>query len=489
VREKRENTLLSLFGAVLFYLSMALLLPIGVCLYYGEDATSYLYVLLVIFCIALLMLWRYRPADTVHTSEAFFAVSMGWLMVAGVASVPFLLYGLTPVDSLFEAMSGITTTGATILTSIEDAPKSLLFWRSLLQWLGGAGILLVFVAVLPALGVGGRQLFKGEFPGHDVQDIRMRISHTARLFFYVYLVLSVVLFLFMFFAKVGVYDALCIVFSTMSTGGFSPHSESIAYYNSAVVEWVLIVFMFLAGANFYTHYKGFYEHPKNYLKSCEFKTYSTIVLGTIAVVWVGLVLAHTPQVSGLGDAAFQVISLLTTTGFTTTDYGIWPLPIKVILLMVMVIGGSTGSTAGAMKVARLLISLKFVKLTLHKLVHPSAIISVKFDGRAVPESVLSSIAAFVVAYMGIICLSSFLLVLTGIGASDALSATIATLGNVGPGFGGVGPTSNYGWMPDGAKLILLFNMWAGRLELFTVFVIFLPSFWREFLMDARRRKV
>ncbi|MHC1588432.1 MAG: TrkH family potassium uptake protein [Methermicoccaceae archaeon] len=489
MREKRESTLLSLFGAVLFYLSMALLLPIGVSLYYGEDAIPYLYPLLAVFSIALVMIWRYRPADTVYATEALFAVAVGWLVVAGISAVPFILQGFSPIDGLFESMSGLTTTGATVLAHIEAAPKALLFWRSLIQWLGGAGILLVFVAVLPSLKIGGRQLFKGEFPGHEVQDIRFRISHTARIFFCVYLVFSVVFFLMLVLARVGVYDALCIVFSTLSTGGFSPHTQSIAYYHSAVVEWLVIVFMFLSGANFYTHYRGLYEHPINYLKSTEFKAYSIIVLAATAVAWLAIELAHPFQLSALRYAAFQVISLLTTTGFTTTDYGMWPLPLKVVLLMLMVIGGSTGSTGGGIKVARALISMSFIRLTVHKLIHPSAVIPVKFDGRAMPEGVLSSVAAFVIAYAGLIAVSVLLLVLTGIGASDALSATIATLGNVGPGFGGVGPASSYAWLSDEAKLILVFNMWAGRLELFTVFVIFFPSFWRELFRDTRRRKV
>jgi len=486
LRERKESTLMSLFGAVLFYLAIALLLPTVVALYYGEGVEAYLYPFVITLFMAIVLLLRYRPSDTIHTSEAFFAVSVGWLIGMCVASAPFILSGYGLVDSMFEAMSGLTTTGSTILSSIEDAPKSLLFWRSLIQWLGGAGIIMVFVAVLPTLGVGGRQLFRGEFPGHDVQSIRLRIRHTARLFFYVYLVFSAALFVILLFARVGVYDSLCIVFSTLSTGGFSPHTESIAYYGSPFVEWVVVVFMFLCGANFYTHYRGLYEHPIHYIKSAEFRAYCIIVGSAIAAVWAAVELAESPPITyGLREAAFQVVSLMSTTGFTTANYDGWPTPVKVLLLMLMVIGGSTGSTAGAMKVARLLISLNFIRLTLYKLVHPSAIVPIKFDDKCVSEDVLSSVAAFVVAYMGLICLSTLLLLSMGLGASDALSASVATIGNVGPGFGGVGPTEYYGWLPSGAKLMLIFNMWAGRLELFTVFVLFLPAFWRELRKKER----
>jgi len=477
---------MSLFGAVLFYLALALLLPTAVALYYRECTGPYLYPFVITLLIAIVLLLRYRPSEAIHTSEAFFAVSVGWLIGMCVASTPFILNGYAPIDGMFEAMSGLTTTGSTIMNSIEAAPKSLLFWRSLIQWLGGAGIIMVFVAVLPTLGVGGRQLFRGEFPGHDVQNIRLRIRHTARLFFYVYLVFSVALFVILFFAKVGVYDALCIVFSTLSTGGFSPHTESIAYYRSPFVEWVVAVFMFLCGANFYTHYKGLYEHPIHYIKSTEFRAYCIIVGGAIAAVWAAVEFAENPPISyGLREAAFQVLSLMTTTGFTTANYDEWPAVVKVLLLVLMVVGGSTGSTAGGMKVARAVISLRFIRLTLYKLVHPSAIIPIKFDDKAVSEEVSSSIAAFVVAYIGLICLSALVLLSMGVGASDALSASVATLGNVGPGFGGVGPTNYYGWLPFGAKLMLIFNMWAGRLELFTVFVLFLPAFWREFRKKER----
>ncbi|MBI0583039.1 MAG: TrkH family potassium uptake protein [Methanomassiliicoccus sp.] len=480
---RKEGTVPHLYGILMLYMSIALLLPYIVSLFYGEDGRIWLFPLALTAIVGGGLVLRYRPPGVTRPSEALFMVATSWFVVVIIGAVPFMMSGMAPVDALFEMMSGFTTTGSTIMTDIEAWSASLLFWRSFSQWLGGAGIIMIFVTVLPMLGVGGRALFKNEFPGLNVQNFSLRIREESKKFHYIYIGLSAIQLVLLLVTGIGVYDSLVVMFSTSSSGGFSPHSESIAFYGDPLVEWIIIVFMFLAGTNFFLHYHVFISRNlKHYWKSSEFRAYLLIVLAAsaaiFAIIWTGE-LGDIER--GIRTAMFQVISVSTSTGFASADFVTWGGAAIFVLFLIMAIGGSSGSTAGGIKVVRFLLSYKFVYSSLYKTVHPRSVFFTKLDGRPMGEEALTSLMAVFFCYLGTALAATLVLMMTGIEPMVALSGAIATLSNAGPGIGELGPMGSFAGLSDVAKLVLTFTMWAGRLEFLTVFVILTPVFWRELL--------
>jgi trk system potassium uptake protein TrkH len=376
------------------------------------------------------------------------------------------------LDAFFETMSGFTTTGATILKVVEELPKSAILWRCLTQWLGGMGVILLFISILPRLGVGGSQLFDREFPGPLPERLRPRFRTTARLLWTIYVGLTVAqIALLYFLARVELFDSICISFSTIPTGGFTPTTGSIGAYANPLAEYIIMVFMFLAGMSFIVHYQVLRGNWKA-IKGEEFRLYVIILAAAIFL----LILSQ--GFSSYREGMFQAISIMTTTGFVTADFGSWHSGARILLLTLMFIGACGGSTGGAIKVIRVLALIKHTRVMMRKAISPKAMIPMKLNQKPLSEGIIRDIISFLFLYILVAIAASVVLCFLGLNLETAISAVAATLGNVGPGLGEVGPISNYAGLPSPAKFILIICMWLGRLELFTVIMIFSPRFWR-----------
>jgi trk system potassium uptake protein TrkH len=386
----------------------------------------------------------------------------------------------SPVDALFEAVSGFTTTGSTAMGGLADSSRALLLWRSLTQWVGGMGIILFAVAVLPLLGIGGMQLFRVEVPGPIKDKLRPRVIETARRLWAIYVGLTGLEWIALLAAGLGPFEAICHAFTTLATGGFSTRDASVGGFGSPAVEWVVIAFMTLAGVNFVLHYRLLTEGPRQAWRDAELRYY----LGVLAVATlVILPLLPPDHANGAGEALrnalFNVVSVATTTGYGSVDFEAWPALAQLVLLQLMILGGMSGSTAGGVKSLRVLIGFRALGATMQKLVHPHAVRPVKYGGRAVPEDVVAGIWAFFTAYFATAALAAAVVAGAGYDVTTAVSAALTALGNVGPGLGEVGPFDNFTHLPSYAKLALSACMLAGRLELFTFLVLLQPGFWRR----------
>ncbi|WP_091934224.1 TrkH family potassium uptake protein [Methanolobus profundi] len=477
----RSRVVLGVLGPVLWLLSGFLIIPMMVALYYGEPLHIFAIPLVSAVVIAYIFtLFFKRQKDEWNRKEGFFIVASTWLIAAVLYSLPYMFEGVPPINALFESMSGVTATGATALPDIESHSKSLLFWRGLTQWLGGMGIIMLFVAILPKLGVAGRQMFRAEVPGLQEEKLRPRIRETAKILWLVYIILSISEFIILKIVGLSTYDAITHTFTSISCSGFSPYANSIATFSDPLVEGIFVVFMFLGGANFALHYKTIYSDRKSLIKDQEFKFYFLIIVSATLVLVYEL---YRAEVYSITDAfrysIFQVISILTTTGYASVDFDLWPDSPRFILFLLMFIGGCAGSTSGGVKVVRLLLLLKYAQKVLLNVIHPKAVIPIRFNNKKVPDDVIHSIVSFLVIYILIFAVSSTLLSMLGMDFITTLSASIATLGNVGPGLGLVGPMASFDNIPDPGKLILIANMWIGRLEVFTVIVLLTPAFWKH----------
>lgn len=470
---------LYVLGGLLRLLGILMIIPLGVAYYYGEDLTPFIVSTLITTLVGFLLL-SYRTEDEWTRKEGFAIVALGWLAAAVFGAIPFVLEGISPINSLFESMSGFTTTGSTILTDIESHPKGILFWRSMIQWLGGMGIIVLFIAILPKLGVAGRQLFRAEAPGPTEDKLKPRIRETAKILWMVYFVISFVQVVVLLLAGLSLYDAVTHTFTTMACGGFSPYGLSIAAFEDPLVEFIIVFFMFIAGANFALHYRAIYVDKDFLLKDDEFRFYTALVLATTGLL---TLLLYRDLDTGLFNSfrfsIFQVISIMTSTGFATADFNLWSESGKTVLLLLMFIGGCAGSTGGGIKVVRVLMLLRHGRVELFKALHPRAIRSVKFNNKNVPEEVINSIFSFVVIYLLIFMSGTLILAVLGMDIITSITASIATLGNIGPGLNVIGPMETFDPIPPLGKLILIANMWIGRLEVYTVIVLFTPEFWNK----------
>lgn len=470
-----------------------MLIPLGIALYDHDGASAHAFALTAgtIFLLFLLVL----AADKIHAlrnpsaggahkmtrREGYFLVAGAWILMALVGAFPFYLSGGIPrfAAAYFEAMSGFTTTGASILRNIEALPRALLFWRSLTHWIGGMGIVVLTVALLPLLGVGGQQLLQAESPGPTVGKLTPRITETAKILWALYLGMTVLQTLLLLLGGMSLFDALIHTFGTLATGGFSSQNSSIAAY-SPYIHWVIIIFMVIAGMNFSLYYKILSGQGSIIFRDTETKTYLGILLLATLLVTLNI---HSRIYAGweesLRTAAFQVSSLMTTTGYATADYETWPGPAKFILFTLMLIGGCSGSTAGGIKVIRFSIILKDALKNMRKFFDFRHVFFVKIDGKNIPNSLIGSITAFIFLYAGLVLITAFAVATAGADILTALSTALATVGNIGPGFGLIGPTDNYAHYPAYIKWFLSFSMVAGRLEIYTLLVIFTPSFWKR----------
>lgn len=470
--------LLMLNGAFMF-----LCLPFSI--YYGEGdllAISVSGTITVLSGFLAFIFTRKRQNKELRKKDGYLVVTAGWLSMSFFGTLPYLLSGAIPdlTNAFFETLSGFSTTGATILTDIESVHKGILFWRSLTQWIGGMGIIVLTVAILPILGIGGMQLFVAEAPGISPDKLQPRIKETAKRLWLIYLGLTVTETILLLVGGMTFYDAINHALTTMATGGFSTKNASIAHFNSPFIQYVIIAFMFLAGTNFTMTYFGLHGEFKKVVKNQEFLFYSLFCI--FASVLVGTIifgLGHDSFEKSIRDALFQVVSIITTTGYVTHDYTKWTSFLSLLFFIMMFVGASAGSTAGGVKIVRHILLIKNSILELKRQIHPSAVIPVRYNGKAVSRDITFNILAFIMIYISIFALGSIVMGTFGVDFNTAIGSVATCLGNIGPGIGTVGPVDNFAHLPAASKWFLSFLMLLGRLELFTVLILFTPYFWRK----------
>jgi len=477
--------ILNILGFLTFITGIFMMLGIPFSIYFGDNDIPALLGAGIGTSLTGLSLWFLtRKTDRLELGkrEGYLIVTLGWVTMSLFGAVPFVLHGSIPsfTDALFETMSGFTTTGASILNNIESLPHGLLFWRSFTQWIGGMGIIVLSLAILPLLGIGGMQLYAAEVPGITKDKLHPRVKETAKRLWVIYLAFTVAESILLMIAGMNFFDAINHSFTTMATGGFSTKNASIAYFTSPFIQYILILFMFFAGMNFTLHYLAIHKKFSFFKNNDEFRYYLLFIL----VVTVFITITHLPHVNFHPEEAFRqslfhVVSLVTTTGFVSSDYENWAVFSRMIFFVLLFVGGSAGSTGGGIKIIRHLLLFKNGFLELKRLIHPRAIIPVRLNGKSVSSEIISNVQAFFIIYILIFVFGSIMLSLMGVDFISSVGAVATCLGNVGPGIGTVGPVANFNHLPDLAKWLLSFLMLLGRLELFTVLIIFTPYFWKK----------
>ena len=444
---------------------------------------------------ALLMFITRDHEKELKKREGYIIVTFGWLFMSLSGMLPYLFSGSIPsvANAFFETISGYTTTGATILSEIETLPKGILFWRSMTHWIGGMGIIVLAIAILPLLGIGGMQLFAAEAPGPSADKLHPRITDTAKRLWLIYVSFTVIETILLKLAGMSFFDAINHAMSTLSTGGFSTKNASVAYWNDKpLIQYIIILFMLIAGTNFVLSYFAFKGKFQKILKDEEFRLYRAFVFGFSIIaslviyfnVDLGISSIDHPMVWGKAEAAvrhslFQVLAVITTTGFISADYTMWTPFLTVIFFGLMFLGGSAGSTSGGIKVVRHLLTIRNALVEFKRTLHPNAILPVRYNTKSVDRSIIFNILAFFILYMLSWIIGASVLASMGLDFRTALGGAASALGNVGPAFGGLGPVDNYGWLPLGGKWWMAFLMLIGRLELFTVLILLTPFFWRN----------
>lgn len=481
----RVKLILYLIGAFAIFLGASMLFPAVLSFFYREAAAMPIFLSAVLTLGVggiLFMLFKGERADVSHR-EGFAVTAFVWIGAGFFGSLPYLFSGALPhfVDAYFESISGFTTTGASVFASVENLPHGIIFWRSLTHWVGGLGIILLSIAILPLLGIGGMQLYRAEATGVGVSSDKLapRLMEVVILFGKVYVAITAFLIIALIWAGMGPFDALIHSFGTVATGGFSNKNISVEYYHSPLIEFILIVFMFIAATNFALHANFLKRGPKIYWQNSEFRFYLGIQLIAIVLVAVNLRFSVYDSIaSSLRHASFQVVSIQTSTGFSSTDFIKWPSFSQFLLFLLMLIGGSTGSTTGGIKCLRIVLLLKQGYKELQHLIHPHAVIPIKLSNMVVSTEVMTGAIGFTFLYMVIFFIASMAMTFMGLDIVSAVSSVAATLGNIGPGLGIVGPLSNFSEIPYIGKWLLIWCMLLGRLEIYTLLILFTPIFWK-----------
>lgn len=476
--------IINFIGFVLILNGLFMMLGIPFSIYYSDNDIVVLLgcgIGTALLGFILVLLTREHEKEFTKR-EGYIVVSVTWIIMALFGAIPFVIHGAIPsyTDAFFETMSGFTTTGASILDDIESLPHGLLFWRSMTQWLGGMGVIVLSIAILPMLGIGGMQLFVAEVPGPTKDKIHPRVRETAKRLWGIYLLFTIAEVSLLLIGGMNLFDSVNHAFTTMATGGFSTKQASIAAYDSPFIHYVMIVFMFIAGTNFTLHYHLLHKNFSVVEKNDEFKFYLKVIGVVVAVVVIGLLLADYAGIEKtFRDALFQVVSIVTTTGYVTSDYELWGPFFQVLFFLLLFTGGSAGSTGGGIKMVRHFLLIKNSMMELKRLIHPRAVIPVRFNKSTVPTDIISNVLAFFLFYIFIFLIGTLVMSLIGMDFISALGASATSIGNVGPGIGTVGPMLNFANVPDVGKWVLTFLMLLGRLELFTVLVIFSRAFWKK----------
>lgn len=475
--------MIKVMGFLLMIESVFMLTSLIFAFYYHESPIPITIssVITFVFGMALWLSSLQKEHKNIGKREGFLIVTLTWLVSSVFGALPYLFSGAVPsfTNAFFETMSGFTTTGASIFNNIEALPKNILFWRSMTHWMGGMGIIVLTVAILPFLGVGGMQLFVAEMPGITPDKLHPRVTATARRFWGIYVILTALEILLLWMGgSMNFFDAINQSFATMATGGFSTKNNSIVGF-TPYDQYVIILFMFLAGTNFTLHYFAMHGNIRKVFKNEEFRVYLLIVIIFTVGITLGLTRFSPESIEpAFRDSLFTVTSILTTTGFVTANYLMWPAHLWLMIFGLMFVGGMAGSTGGGVKIIRHILLFKNSRLELKRSLHPNALIPVKYNGKTVSQQIIFNVMAFFLLYVTVFAVGTFLLTLLGLDLPTSMGASIASLGNIGPGIGAVGPVDNYAFIPDAGKWILSALMLLGRLELFTVLVVFSPSFWK-----------
>ncbi len=462
------------------FVGLAMLVVGLVALWYGDgDARAFFLAGTVTFLVGWLVFLVTRTEEEPTAREGFAIVTMAWGATALFGSLPYILAGVvaSPMAAFFEAMSGFTTTGATVFADIEELPRGILLWRSTTHWLGGMGIIVLVIAILPFLGVGGMQLFRAEVPGPTPERLRPRITQTAKLLWLVYFGLTAAVLGAYLLGGMTPFDALNHAFSTIATGGFSTQDRSMAEM-SPYIQWVTILFMYLAGVNYTLHFKAATGSPV-YWKDAEWRFFTAVLLIAALIVTIAHLLADgsAGTLTEFRDALFQVVAITTTTGYVSSDYELWAPAAKVVILILFLIGGMAGSTSGGIKSLRVMLLLKHTGNELRRHIHPKAVFVTRIGTRPVKEEVTARVVGFVILYL-LLCLAGALaLAATGVDLFTAVTGSMASVGNIGPAFAELGPTDNFGWLSDAGLAVMAFLMLVGRLEIYTVLLLFHPELW------------
>ena len=474
--------IINTIGRVLAVETVLLLLPFVTAILYQDSSVSAFLITILITAVAsigaLLVKVRNR---VIYAKEGFTIVAFAWILVSIFGAIPFYISGAIPsfIDSLFETISGFTTTGASILTEIETLPKGILFWRSFTHWIGGMGVLVFVMAIVPLAGDRSIHVMRAEVPGPTMEKLVPRIKGTAKLLYSIYILLTVVEVIFLVAGKMPVFDSLVHAFGTAGTGGFSIMNASIAAYGSPYLEYVIAIFMMLFGVNFTIFFLLLAREFKLVIKNEELFWYLSIILiATLAITF-----SIMPQYGGFGEAFrlsfFQVSSIITTTGYATADYCQWPMVTQMILLLLMIVGACAGSTGGGMKVSRLIILLKKVRRDIHKLIHPRMVGAIKMDGKTLQQETVDNVSLYFISYMLLLFVLSLIVSLDGFDFTTTFSSVVACMGNIGPGLGMVVPSGNFSGFSNLSKLTLSLAMLFGRLEIFPLLLAMSPSLYRK----------
>lgn len=476
--------ILRVVGLLMFVEGIAMLLALAISLIYNEnDTMGFVLSSGINLSAGGLIIWLTRNVNKdIGKREGFIIVTLVWIIFSLLGSLPYLFTGAITnfTDAFFETMSGFSTTGSSIVNNIEALPHGILFWRSLTHWLGGMGIIVLSLAILPIFGIGGMQLYVAEVPGPTPDKISPRIRQTAATMWVIYFILTVAETILLWIGKMPLFDAVCHSFATMATGGFSTKQASIAFWPSPYIQYVIIAFMFMAGTNFTLTYYAIRGKFKPMLKDEEFKYYSFIILGFTLLIFTGLLISTQAGVEEtFRNSLFWVVSIITTTGFVTVDFLLWKPVLIALLFSVFFFGGSAGSTGGGIKIMRIVLLFKNCYYELKRMVHPNAVIPLKFNKHTVDAKILSNVLAFFVFYLIIFSISTVIFMIFEPDLETSMGAVATSLGNIGPGLGSVGPAATFAHIHPIGKWFLSFLMLLGRLELFTILVLFSPSFWKQ----------
>lgn len=478
------GSILRIIGIVMTIISIAMIPSLVVSLIYGEvniaeDFAITIFATIIVGAF-LAKLTKYRLQD-LKVRDGFFIVTVYWFISAIIGAVPFFISGAIPsaMDAFFESCSGFSTTGASILTDIESLPKGILFWRSFTHWIGGIGILLFAIAVMPSLGISGQNLEVSETPGPMLDKITPKMTDTAKTLLVIYSILTFAEIILLLLGGMNLYDALIHTFGTVGTGGFSNYNASVGHFDSTYIKVVITIFMLICGVNFNLFFLSFKKGISVFWKDTEFKYYILIFAFSFVVIFAFLLLSGNAASPGdtATDVAFQTASILTTTGYATCDSELWPQVCQIMILLLMFVGGCSSSTAGGIKVIRIVVVLKLVARGFQTRLHPNAVRTPKVSGKALPSDSVSLIASHMMLYIFLLFVGTFLISFENADLTTCLTSVITCLGNIGPGFGAVGPSDNFAFMTDFSKLVLSFLMIAGRLELYTLFIFLTPQFW------------
>lgn len=475
--------MLKIIGNVLKYELALLLLPLAVAIYYGEgDAKSFIITIIMFIPLTVLLCNVKTNSNEIYAKEGFCTVGFTWIVISIVGAVPFFLSGSIPsfIDAFFETVSGFTTTGSTILSEVQSLPKGILFWRSFTHWIGGMGVLIFVLALVPSISKKAIFLLKAESPGPTPGKILPKIKETAKTLYIIYFVLTVIQTILLMISGLSFYDSLIHALGTAGTGGFSNMNASVAAFHNPAAEWIITIFMILFGINFALYFQLLKGKFTSFFKSEELKYYLLMILIAVVVITFNILGLNKGNIGlSIRESAFQVASVITTTGYATADFNFWPTLSKLILVMLMFVGAMAGSTGGGIKTIRVVIMFKAIRREINKILHPKRIQSVKIDGKTVEQETVSGVFIFLGAYIIISLIAMFIVAFDGFDIVTTVTSVITTISNIGPGLELVGPTGNFAVFSPISKLVFSFCMLAGRLEIYPMLIMFSTSIWRK----------